>query len=58
LYPWRHLSSSHGDAFSTDLYLGVIWIHVPSLRERPEDISLLVDSFLAKHVCRHGRPVH
>ena len=37
--------------------LGVIEIQVPPLRERLEDISLLVDFFVAKHARRLGRPV-
>ena len=39
-------------AFRTDLYyrLCVFRIHLPSLRQRPEDIPLLADHFLKKHV--------
>jgi DNA-binding NtrC family response regulator len=36
--------------------LRVIEIHLPSLRERPEDIPLLAEFFLAKHARRLGRP--
>ncbi|MFP4375627.1 MAG: sigma-54-dependent transcriptional regulator [Spirochaetales bacterium] len=37
--------------FREDLYfrLNVIWINVPALRERPEDIPLLARYFLGKH---------
>jgi Nif-specific regulatory protein len=38
-------------AFRPDLYyrLNVIRIHMPSLREIPEDIPLLAEAFLARH---------
>ncbi|MBI4169569.1 MAG: sigma-54-dependent Fis family transcriptional regulator [Acidobacteria bacterium] len=36
--------------------LRVIEMHVPPLRERPEDIPVLVDFFLLKHAHRLGRP--
>ncbi len=38
------------DCFRQDLFyrINVIELHVPSLRERPEDIPLLVDYFLAR----------
>jgi DNA-binding NtrC family response regulator len=37
--------------------LRVIDIHLPPLRDRPEDIPLLADFFLAKHARRLGRPM-
>jgi two-component system response regulator AtoC len=44
--------------FRDDLYyrLNVLSIHLPPLRDRPEDISLLVDHFLEKHSSKHGIP--
>ncbi|TAM80900.1 MAG: sigma-54-dependent Fis family transcriptional regulator [Acidobacteria bacterium] len=43
--------------FREDLYyrLNVISVNLPSLRERKEDISLLVDHFLAKYCSENGR---
>ncbi|GAH14400.1 unnamed protein product, partial [marine sediment metagenome] len=42
------------EAFREDLYyrLNVVSIHVPALRERKEDISLLADHFLRKYKSR------
>jgi transcriptional regulator with GAF, ATPase, and Fis domain len=55
----RILAATHRDLdalvskglFRHDLYyrLNVMRVHVPSLRERPEDIPLLADFFLARH---------
>jgi DNA-binding NtrC family response regulator len=45
--------------FRQDLYyrLGVVEIHTPALRERPEDIPLLVDQFLQNACTRARRQV-
>lgn len=45
--------------FSEDLYfrLNVVAIHMPTLRERPEDIILLANSFLREFAEENGRPV-
>ncbi|MFW5875306.1 MAG: sigma-54-dependent transcriptional regulator [Myxococcota bacterium] len=43
--------------FRQDLFyrLNVIRIHLPALRERPEDIALLAEHFLRKHCAVHGK---
>ncbi len=45
--------------FREDLYyrLNVIHIHIPPLRERPEDIPILVQYFLEKYSREQGKPV-
>jgi transcriptional regulator with PAS, ATPase and Fis domain len=44
--------------FREDLFwrLNVVPVHIPPLRERPEDVSALLDYFLAQAVARFGRP--
>jgi DNA-binding NtrC family response regulator len=45
-------------SFREDLYyrLNVVSIRVPSLRERAEDVSALLDHFLMRHAAEAGRP--
>jgi len=45
--------------FQDDLFyrLNVIPIHIPSLRERREDIPVLVEHFVRKHAQRTGKPI-
>ncbi len=47
------------EGFREDLYyrLNVIPIRMPALRERKEDISPLIDSFLANYNCAFGKKV-
>ncbi len=54
------LSEVARGAFREDLYyrLNVIPIHLPPLRERKEDIALLVDFFLKKYCRREGDRIH
>src|SRR5436190_741576 len=61
----RFIAATNGDPESAveangmreDLYyrLRVVPIHVPALRERPEDIPLLADYFLSTYWVRHRR---
>jgi len=46
-------------AFRSDLYfrLNVVPIHLPPLRERPDDIPLLIDHFLAEFGNKKGRRI-
>ncbi len=62
----RIISATHHDLerlveqgdFREDLFyrLSVVPLHMPSLRDRREDISLLVDHFLRRVAARTGRP--
>jgi two-component system response regulator HydG len=38
--------------------LDVIRLHIPPLRERPDDIALLSQHFVSAHTQRHGRKLH
>jgi DNA-binding NtrC family response regulator len=56
----RDLKQLVADAkFQEDLYyrLNVIPIHIPPLRDRREDIPVLIEHFLEKHRQRTGKPV-
>lgn len=52
------LQEVHAGRFRQDLYyrLAVVPIHLPSLRERREDIPLLVDAFLNEFAESSGKP--
>jgi two-component system, NtrC family, response regulator AtoC len=45
--------------FQSDLFyrLNVIPIHIPPLRERRDDIPVLIDHFVRKHAQRTGKPI-
>jgi two-component system response regulator AtoC len=48
-----------GKKFREDLFyrLNVVSMHLPSLRERPEDVPLLADHFLRKYASQNNKPV-
>jgi two-component system, NtrC family, response regulator AtoC len=52
------IEHTRGGAFREDLYyrLNVVNINMPALRERKEDIPLLIDHFLLKHRFGGGAP--
>jgi two-component system, NtrC family, response regulator AtoC len=52
------LEESRSGAFREDLYyrLNVVNIHMPALRDRTDDITLLVDHFLHKHRFSGDKP--
>jgi len=45
--------------FREDLFyrLNVVSVHLPSLRERPEDVPLLADHFLGKYASQNNKPI-
>lgn len=53
------LTEIRNNNFREDLYyrLNVLCIHTPSLRERLEDIPILVESFVRKNAAQHGRTI-
>jgi transcriptional regulator with PAS, ATPase and Fis domain len=45
--------------FREDLFyrLNVVSVHLPPLRERPEDVPLLADHFLGKYASQNNKPI-
>jgi transcriptional regulator with GAF, ATPase, and Fis domain len=55
----RNLKRGQGDdVLRSDLFyrLCVVPIHIPALRERPEDIPVLAEHFLARYWAQHRQP--
>ncbi len=54
------LTEVESGRFRRDLYyrLAILKIHIPPLRERVDDISMLVDYFIAKFSRENGKTIH
>lgn len=57
----RDLQTMVGEGrFRDDLFyrLNVVQIRLPALRERPEDVPLLINHFVTRHNCLTGKDIH